>query len=75
MASEIQKVHNRVIQEERELSDKIKKLETFTGTQIWLNLSQGERDRLMKQLGHMINYLDVLRERIEANFMVWTEEN
>ncbi len=57
----------RVVDEKKELDDKINKLCVFETSPTFQNLPDDERDRLRRQRLIMIDYSDILRERI-ANF-------
>lgn len=54
----------RVVQEERELREKMQKLEAFFGTEIFKGLPQDEQKRLNRQYSYMSGYREVLEERI-----------
>lgn len=56
----------RVIKEQEELGEKIKKLEAFLGAAVAKTLPQEEQARLHEQHGHMMAYHEVLGRRIEA---------
>ena len=56
----------RVIEEEKQLAEKIFKLESFLKVKLFAELDSLERRRLRRQLTHMEGYLRVLQERIEA---------
>lgn len=56
----------RVVTERDELAEKLTKLNSFIGGQIFNGLPADERVRLAKQAGLMKDYLDILNERIEA---------
>jgi len=56
----------RVVEEKNELSEKLDKLETFEGGQIYSNLPPAEQSRLARQLLIMKLYEQVLSERIAA---------
>lgn len=55
----------RVIDEKQELDVKIAKLEAFSETESFSSLSKEEQDRLLDQLYHMIQYSEILEQRIE----------
>lgn len=57
----------RVMDEHSDLSSKIVKLEAFVGTELFNQLSEGERLRLREQLVPMESYRRILADRI-ANF-------
>ena len=54
----------RVIEERDELEKKVKSLETFFECDIFKSIEDAERFRLNRQHKHMVDYLNVLRERI-----------
>lgn len=56
----------RVILEQGELNDKIEKLNSFLDASIFATLETAEQIRLQRQLTAMINYRDILLERIAA---------
>jgi histidinol-phosphate/aromatic aminotransferase/cobyric acid decarboxylase-like protein len=57
----------RVINEEKELSDKLDKLNTFIDDDDnFALIDVDERKRLIRQARAMADYIDVLNERIEA---------
>jgi hypothetical protein len=56
----------RVVDEKAELSDKLGKLESFTGGPIFSGLPPAEQARLARQLLIMQLYEQVLSERISA---------
>lgn len=56
----------RVVDEKAELSEKLEKLETFTGGSIYADLPASEQMRLSRQLLIMQLYEQVLAERIGA---------
>jgi hypothetical protein len=58
----------RVIEEKKELDDKIEKLKQFFNTAIYQNLPKDERRRLSRQYTYMEGYSNVLKERID-NFV------
>lgn len=55
----------RVIDEKNELSDKIYKLSSFRTTDMFKSLSEKEQDLLTVQLNTMIEYENILEERIQ----------
>lgn len=56
----------RVVAERTELDDKMDKLSKFLDTNTYYNLAEGEKGRLVEQLGIMNQYRDVLDRRIAA---------
>lgn len=56
----------RVIQELRDLNDKIEKLTAFFDNPIFATLDPAEQDRLQRQIVHMRAYAMILVERIAA---------
>mgnify|MGYP003481264453 CR=1 FL=1 len=56
----------RVIDEHRDLTEKLNKLRTFFDTPIFRGLGEAEQMRLRAQAGFMNGYQDMLRERISA---------
>lgn len=56
----------RVIDEHRDLTEKINKLRAFFDTPIFCGLSEAEQMRLRAQAGFMDGYQGMLRERISA---------
>ena len=56
----------RVIDEHRDLTEKINKLRAFFDTPIFSGLSEAEQMRLRAQAGFMDGYQGMLRERISA---------
>jgi len=64
MTKQIQPHQQRVIDEEKELSDRIVKLQDFLLGKVYFTLPSDERARLREQTVHMIGYRNVLRERI-----------
>lgn len=56
----------RVVQELKDLDEKISKLEVFIKGNVISTLSMDEQTRLKKQLIHMRDYSNVLNERIGA---------
>jgi hypothetical protein len=57
---------SRVLDEKRDLDERLQKLVAFIGTPTWLSLDRQERDRLSWQRHHMEGYSRILHERIEA---------
>lgn len=56
----------RVVQEVKDLDEKISKLEPFLKGDIFKTLVEAEQERLKSQLDHMKAYSGILHERIEA---------
>lgn len=56
----------RVVDERQELEDRINKLRAFIPTDLCMSLPFAERARLARQLKIMLEYSEVLAERIEA---------
>lgn len=54
----------RVVDEKAELDDKISKLTTFTGGDIFKSIHQEDQDLLIDQLSLMAKYSQVLEKRI-----------
>jgi hypothetical protein len=54
----------RVIQEKKELDEKIAKLEALLNSHLWWELPILELDRMRRQQRHMRDYATVLGERI-----------
>lgn len=54
----------RLEREERELSDKLSKLNAFYGTDTFKNLPFEERELMLQQQKHMADYHDVLKKRL-----------
>lgn len=54
----------RVVDEKRELDDKIQKLTAFFNTEIYRGLRSAEKRLLSNQLMHMNGYSEVLADRI-----------
>jgi hypothetical protein len=57
---------HRVVTERDELADKMTKLNSFIGGEIFNGLPAEERIRLAKQAEIMKDYLDILNDRINA---------
>jgi hypothetical protein len=60
----MQAFQERVVNERKELSDKLVKLEAFLPTDVFYTLPSAEQDRLKRQRAAMSTYLAVLDERI-----------
>lgn len=56
----------RVVDELCDLQTKVAALSQFMASSIWLTVSEPERARLRRQHSIMIEYVAILRERIEA---------
>ena len=56
----------RVVDEKRDLDEKLAKLTAFLRTEIFLGLEARERERLTAQRGAMALYSSILGERIAA---------
>jgi hypothetical protein len=56
----------RVVDEQKELHDRLIKLVEFVGSDIYQKLHSDEQERLLRQAVHMEKYLAVLEERIAA---------
>ena len=56
----------RVVDEHAELETRLDKLAEFTATPTFEALPDAEQERLLRQSGIMIQYSDVLAERIAA---------
>jgi hypothetical protein len=56
----------RVVEEQKELSEKLYKLQTFNNGPTFSALPAAEQVRLMRQYLTMSDYLQVLKERIAA---------
>jgi hypothetical protein len=56
----------RVIDEHRDLTEKLNKLRGFFDTPIFRGLAEAEQMRLRAQAGFMEGYQDMLEERIDA---------
>jgi hypothetical protein len=56
----------RVLDEKRELGDKIVRLDTFIGSPGYNVLHEPEQARLRRQHYHMKHYYQVLQERVDA---------
>lgn len=56
----------RVVTEKAELDVKIQKLHAFSNEWTFTILPESEQDRLLRQVAHMKEYSNILRERIMA---------
>lgn len=54
----------RVVEEKKQLDEKLDKLTEFLKTDTFKNLNEYERERLERQHEYMTGYSDVLAERI-----------
>lgn len=66
MSNQLQPHQQRVVDENKELGDRLAKLLAFFQSPIFLKLSEAERSRLRNQARFMDGYAAVLEERIEA---------
>lgn len=64
--NELQPHQQRVVDEHKELTEKLNKLLTFFQSPIFNGLPEAERSRLRNQARFMEGYAAVLLERIEA---------
>jgi len=55
----------RVVLEKKELDDKISKLSPFIGSEKFSSVKEEEANRLRNQLSIMIDYSNILGERID----------
>jgi hypothetical protein len=56
----------RVVEEEKELNDKLSKLRQFLASQSFVGIQPEEQIRLIRQAQYMTQYVHVLQERIKA---------
>ena len=56
----------RVVDEARELNDKLDKLNAFFGNPVFASLNADEQERMKRQAAAMTDYSRVLAERISA---------
>lgn len=56
----------RVIEEKRELDERLEKLNNFFNTQTFKDLHPLEKERMRKQIDYMNGYSRILGERITA---------
>ena len=56
----------RVVDEQKELQDKIDKLKNFHASAVFIGLAPAEQARLFAQATFMSAYNDILKDRIEA---------
>ena len=63
---ELQPHQQRVVTEKAELDEKLAKLKTFFGTEMFASLDDAEMDRLQRQADAMDAYSFILGERIAA---------
>lgn len=66
MTTALQPHQQRVIEEHRDLTEKLNNLRAFFGTPIFFGLAEAEQSRLRNQARFMDGYLAVLEERIVA---------
>lgn len=57
----------RLIEEAKYLKHKVNKLQDFTRTENFFKLTRANKSMIYKQLRYMLQYLEVLGERIEFN--------
>lgn len=62
----MQAYQERVVEEKRELDEKLAKLDTFANTEQYAALSVKEQTQMTRQLCIMHNYSKVLGDRMEA---------
>src|SRR5215469_7111080 len=62
--SDMEDYQQRVVDEERELREKLKKLEAFVASDVFAGMAREDQSLLRKQHGYMANYLDILERRI-----------
>lgn len=62
----MQEFQQRVVAEKTELDEKVSRLKSFCTGEKFRDLPPGEQERLVRQLGIMREYSDILRERITA---------
>ena len=55
-----------VVDEKHDLDEKITQIKYFVGSFIFADVDSDEKDRLQRQLTHMMQYSAVLAERIAA---------
>lgn len=56
----------RVIEERKQLDERLKKLETFIAQDVFQHIDPDEQNRLKRQLEVMTEYRNILDRRIEA---------
>lgn len=56
----------RVVDEKKDLDEKLAKLQAFGRTEVYRNLPEDEQDRLSRQYDVMYSYSCILGERIAA---------
>ena len=56
----------RVVAEQADLAEKVTKLHSFIGGDIYNSLDKDEQQRLVSQITYMRGYNDVLLKRIQA---------
>lgn len=64
MASPLQPFQQRVVDEQKDLAEKIVKLQTFTNTSVFTLLPSPDKDLLQRQLACMKEYYNILSFRI-----------
>ncbi len=63
---DLQPHQQRVVDESKQLLERLEKLRAFTDTGTFANLDHDEKHRLLRQLDAMGDYAQVLAERINA---------
>lgn len=66
VSTNLQPHQQRVVDEKTDLDEKLVKLNGFFETAIFSGLDDAEKERLIRQAGHMEAYSAVLGERIAA---------
>ena len=66
MTTPLQPHQQRVVDEHRDLAEKLNKLRAFFDTPIFLGLAEAEQSRLRNQARFMDGYAAILEERIVA---------
>lgn len=66
MSKILQPHQQRVVEEHNELETKIQLLHKFSTSEVYKALPNDEKDRLRRQYEHMVNYANVLSERIDC---------
>lgn len=66
VASTLPPHQQRVMNEHYDLNDKVEKLAAFFGTQVFDDLDGAEKNRLREQIKIMVNYRNILAQRIAA---------
>lgn len=62
----LQAHQQRVVEEKKELDEKLNKLNSFISSQFFLPINEDEKDRLKQQARIMHDYSNILKERINA---------